>query len=174
MESVSVNVGHRPASPRRTNDHRSSSHNDGNKQSSKKSKLPVVSTIIGVLILIALVVLGVFMFQKSSVATQIDSSKYQAVFFTNGQVYFGKLESLNSDYFKLSDIFYLQSKETDGTNPQKTDNEAPNIQLTKLGNELHGPTDAMIMNKDQIFFFENLKSDGKVSAAIEKYNSTNK
>jgi hypothetical protein len=109
-----------------------------------------------------------------STATAIDTSKYQAVFFTNGQVYFGKLQSFNDQYLKLTDIFYLQAQSTDSTkdaNPQSTSSDQNNVQLIKLGNEVHGPEDQMVISKDQVLFFENLKPDGKVAQSIEKYKA---
>lgn len=133
---------------------------------------------IGAVIIAALVV-GAFLFWpkggSSSVASTIDGSKYQAVFFTNGQVYFGKLEMVNDDYLKLTDIFYLQTEGgtgTDSENPQSADPNA-NVQLIKLGEEVHGPEDAMTIARDQMLFFENLKTDGKVAQTIAQYKQNN-
>jgi hypothetical protein len=128
--------------------------------------------IIGVSALaVVIVVLFSIIWYQSTMGANIDSSKFQAVFFTNGQVYFGKLETLNGNYMKLTDIFYLQTKTTDASgNPQETSTAGTtDVQLIKLGNEIHGPVDEMIISKDQMLFFENLKSDGKVAQSIEKY-----
>ena len=101
---------------------------------------------------------------------QIDSDKYQAVFFTNGQVYFGKLTHVNEEYFKLEDVFYLQTQSEDKDNPQEaTDAEAGDVQLIKLGSELHGPEDEMTINKSQLLFFENITDDGDVAKSIDDY-----
>ena len=135
--------------------------------------------IIGVIVIIILVALGfgiaAFM-PNSKNTTGIDTSKYQAVFFTNGQVYFGKLQSFNDKYMKMTDIYYLQSQSTtaatDSKNPQSTSSEG-NPTLIKLGNEIHGPEDEMIVSKDQLLFFENLKTDGKVAQSIKKYSNPN-
>jgi hypothetical protein len=125
--------------------------------------------------LLLLLLVGWFVY-RSSTAANIDTSRYQAVFFTNGQVYFGKLESLNSGYMKLSDIYYLQAQATakESENPQETSSKSSDVQLIKLGNEVHGPEDEMIISKDQILFFENLKTDGKVSDSIKQYQSQKK
>lgn len=144
----------------------------------QKNKLAIASLVGGV-ILIAIVAIFGWLLYSASVTSQIEDGKFQAVFFTNGQVYFGKLQKLNGDYFKLTDIFYLQaptdSTSTDSKNPQATSSQsASNVQLVKLGSEVHGPEDSMIMNKDQILFFENLKPDGKVATSITKYNSQKK
>jgi hypothetical protein len=105
-------------------------------------------------------------------AVAIDGSKYQAVFFSNGQVYFGKLHASNGDYMKLTDIYYLQSQQAtndkDSNNPQESSTNQNNVQLVKLGDEIHGPEDEMVISKDQVLFYENLKSDGKVAQSIQK------
>jgi len=140
----------------------------------KKKKF--IGLIIGAIVI--LVVLGlVTAFVRNASSSDdvaIDSKKYQAVFFTNGQVYFGKLTSLNQSYLKLTDIFYLQSESTtddDSKNPQNAaSNSQGDVQLIKLGDEVHGPDDEMIISRDQVMFYENLKTDGKVSQSISKYN----
>lgn len=96
----------------------------------------------------------------------LGASKYQAVFLSNNQVYFGKLSSPKSDYPVLRDIFYLQV--TQQLQPGEA-NQANGVQLVKLGNELHGPIDEMKINKDQILFIEDLKPDSQVVKAIEAF-----
>lgn len=141
---------------------------------SKKSKLAWVGLAFLVLALVGTLA---WMLLRGTSVPGVDSSKYQAVFLTNGQVYFGKLKSVNSDYYKLTNIFYLQASGTEQTsdNPQETtQQENSNVQLIKLGNEVHGPEDTMIIGKEQVLFFENLKPDGKVSDTINNYTKTKK
>jgi hypothetical protein len=129
-------------------------------------------------LLVAMALAGLwFLNSRSGVSGTIDSDKYQAVFFTNGQVYFGKLKAMNGDYMRLNNIYYLQAKSTDGkeSNPQEASaQDASNVQLVKLGSEIHGPDDEMVVNKDQILFFENLKKDSNVSTTIANYQSQQK
>lgn len=133
-----------------------------------------------IIIAIALISTGIFLsyltLRNSSTTAHIESGKYQAVFFTNGQVYFGKLSPLSGGYLKLQDIYYLQTKTDDAsTNPQETASDTANdVELIKLGNEIHGPEDEMILNKDQVLFFENLKEDSRVSQSIKTYQTQNK
>lgn len=138
----------------------------------KFGKRKIVAIIVGVLVAIAVIALSGWFLQRSSTAATIDNDKYQAVFFTNGQVYFGKLDQVNAGYFKLTDVFYIQAQEASGNseNPQQTASDSTDIRLIKLGSEVHGPDDEMIISKEQILFFENLKKDGKVSDSIIKYN----
>ncbi len=142
-------------------------HTVKTEKSFKRFVMP--ATVIGVVVLI---IAGWFIWSNTrSSAIAIDSNKYQAVFFTNGQVYFGKLHVSNNDYMKLTDVYYLQTQTadtTDSKNPQETSNDQNNVQLIKLGGEIHGPEDEMIISKDQVLFYENLKPDGKVAQSIEK------
>ncbi len=135
----------------------------------QKIKAKHVGISSGIAIVIAILIFGALFLFKSTTVSTIDSGKYQALFLSNGQVYFGKLSTLNSEYMKLTDIFYLQTKAADATgNPQKTDSSS-DVQLIKLGSEVHGPDDQMIVSKTQVLFFENLKADGTVAKSIDKY-----
>lgn len=150
--------------------------NAASKNKVKKNKQKLIALIVGLVIAVAVVLLSGWFLHRSSTAATIDGSKYQAVFFTNGQVYFGKLSPVNAHYFKLTDVFYIQAQESEtenkeSENPQQTSNQSTDIRLIKLGSEVHGPDDEMIISKDQILFFENLKKDGKVSDSITKYNA---
>lgn len=137
----------------------------------------LVRALAGVIVVVLVALLGWWLVGRTGMPSTIVSDRYQAVFFTNGQVYFGKLATVDSKYLKLTDVFYIQSKATDAEseNPQKTDtNNSNDIQLIKLGSEVHGPDDAMIISRDQVLFFENMKKDGTVSESIAKYKESNK
>jgi len=146
------------------------SHSPQKHTSRKKAPL-----IIGIIVLLALLAAAGWWLMRGNDngAIGIDSNKYQAVFFSNGQVYFGKLHQTKGDYLTLTDVFYLQTEasknDTASKNPQATTDDQGNVQLIKLGNEVHGPEDKMVISKEQILFYENLKSDGKVAQTIEQY-----
>lgn len=104
------------------------------------------------------------------------SSAYQAVFLVNNQVYFGKIANENSQFPVLRDIYYLQVNQpiqpvqtTNGRTPAQAAN--PEINLVKLGGELHGPTDEMKINRDQILLIEDLRADSNLVKAIENYKA---
>lgn len=86
----------------------------------------------------------------------IDPDAYQAVFLMNDQIYFGHLKNISSDYLLLSDVYYVKINE-DGAG-----------QLVKLGaSEPHGPQDKMIINQDQVLFWENMRFDSQVVKTIQ-------
>jgi len=157
--------------PQATPVDRSSYQAKPEKRASKK-KLPF---IIAIILLLALIAGAILWFGGKSSGTAIDTGKYQAVFFTNGQVYFGKLKAMNDDYMSLTNIYYLQTQSEDAAdspNPQETSSDSSNVQLIKLGDEIHGPEDEMILSKDQVLFYENLKPDGKVAQSIEQFKKS--
>lgn len=102
----------------------------------------------------------------------VASEKYQAIFLENGQVYFGKIVSLNSKSINLQNIFYLNSN-NNSTDTTKADTTSNQYTLEKLGCEIHGPYDQMIINRDQVTFWENLKNDGQVVKTIKEWAKQN-
>lgn len=97
---------------------------------------------------------------------QINQDQNQAVFLEGGQVYFGKITEITKDTMKLKDIYYLKTGSVDKTGSPVG---AEDISLVKLGSELHGPEDAMIIERKNVTFWENLKNDGQVSKAIAEF-----
>lgn len=137
------------------------------------NRLKLVTAVLGVVVVVAIVAFGVWALQQASPGAQIEGNKYQAVFLTNGQVYFGKLHTAGASGYTLTDVFYIQAKQdASSTNPQNASPaQSTNLQLIKLGNEVHGPEDKMIIDKAQVLFFENLKKDGKVASTISQYQT---
>lgn len=114
-----------------------------------------------VIIIVAFVVLSVggYLISKKFFSQTVR----QAVFLTNGQVYFGFIENPNRQIVKVTDIYYLKSDEIAQNAKDKK------ISLIKMGSELHGPLNYLSVNRDQILFYEDLKSDSKINSAIDKY-----
>ena len=142
------------------------------------------STVLGVIVILALVGLGAYYvknngtFNPNQIIKDSGSgiSDYSAVFLTNGQVYFGKINADTNEEINLSDIYYLQVNQPiqnsgTSTTTNTNSNDNTNVVLVKLGNELHGPNDRMHINKEQVLFTESLKDDSKVITAINNYQN---
>lgn len=148
-----------------------------------KKKLSLVSLktasvvlVFCIAILIVSVAGLVALGSPKSQAKYVDSTKYQAVFLNGGQVYFGKISTINDEFMQVKDIYYLRVNQTVQPDQQSAgEQQAANndISLVKLGCELHGPQDSMIINQDQIIFWENLKEDGQVAKAVKTYRDQN-
>jgi len=78
---------------------------------------------------------------------------------------------VNSQYLKLTDIYYLQVQKQLQPKTETQEQEQPKVSLIKLGNELHGPQDEMKINRDHVLFYEQLKPDSKVVKAISEYEA---
>jgi hypothetical protein len=135
--------------------------------------------VILALVLLVLIVGGILFRGRLFPAEKTDTTQeqgptsgYQAVFLTNGQVYFGKLSGTTASYATLTDIYYLQvtSPPIQGSQEgQAQPQQQQQLSLVKLGQELHGPVDEMKINRDQILFYEDIKEDGRVMQAIREY-----
>ncbi|HSX48333.1 MAG TPA: hypothetical protein VLF41_02420 [Candidatus Nanoarchaeia archaeon] len=130
--------------------------------------LLIVAVLLGIGTLVSRFIGG------TQTASAVKGKQYQALFLTNGQVYFGHLAQVESGYVKLNDIYYLQVQQQVQPDANKNSNQQPQISLAKLGGELHGPEDVMYVNRDQVLFWENLKNDGKVVKAIQDFQASNK
>lgn len=117
-------------------------------------------TLIIAAAIFLLIALGTIMYLSS----RGDSKTYKAVFLTNGQVYFGKISHRGLRTLNLNNVYYLQVKNT----PTNT-STADDVSLIKLGNELHGPEDSLVVNWEHVLFVEVLRSDSRVVRAIENY-----
>ena len=96
----------------------------------------------------------------------------QALFLTDGQVYFGYASSIKNPIVTLKDIYYLQAATStlqSGGNGSAAAPANQQVNLVKLGSELHGPTDVMMINRNQIKFIEDMKSDSQVNQKITDY-----
>ena len=127
--------------------------------------------LVVVVVVVALAAYLVFMRPTTNSAGA--AGAYQAVFLVNNQVYFGKLANENAQFPVLTDIYYLQVNQAIQpvqTKPgQAASQTNPEINLVKLGGELHGPTDMMKINRDQILLIEDLRADSNLAKAIENY-----
>ena len=129
--------------------------------------------LVVLLIVVSVAVLGWLGVKALGAATadaSVKGKQYQAVFLTNGQVYFGKVSHTDSSYVKLTDIYYLQVQQQVQPKDQNS-SQQPQVSLAKLGGELHGPEDVMYISRQQVLFWENLKNDGKVAKAISDYKA---
>lgn len=98
----------------------------------------------------------------------VPSRSYQAVFLSNDQVYFGKVSGFPWGNKKLQDVYYLRVAE--GLQAQDGRPLSQEIQLVRLGNEIHGPTREMIINAEHILFIEKLRDDSAVVKSIREQN----
>ncbi len=166
--------------PMRTNQEPQQSSHMPEKKSHRRgtgtnwTKLSEVILLFAGTVLVVALLFGIYQGGPSE-DKYVNTSKFQAVFLnggvTNGQVlystYFGHITALNSQFLVLQDVYYITTNSSSSTTNS-------NVQLTKLGcQQLHAPYDLMVINRDQVAFWENLESTGQVATAIANYQKEN-
>ena len=133
----------------------------------KFMRAEVFTVLLGVAFWLVAVALYAGLASPGSESKEINSKEYQAVFLSNGQVYFGKITDLNNKYLVLKSVFYIENN-TSSSDATQTQNS--NYTLRKLGTtELHAPQDKMVVNRDTVTFWENLKDSSQVVTKINEY-----
>ena len=116
--------------------------------------------VLGLVVLAVIVWALVRALQPSDpLAGAIESNRYQAVFLTNGQVYFGRLTAPGGDFYYLRHVYYL-------TAASSAKGQAATPQLKKLTGDLHGPEDEVVINRQQILYVENLNPKGRAAQIL--------
>ncbi|TMB61751.1 MAG: hypothetical protein E6J19_06900 [Chloroflexi bacterium] len=89
-------------------------------------------------------------------------AKYQAVFLTNGQTYFGSYLDRLGPYAKVENAFYISQQ------PTADENQTPESRLIRRGSELHAPVPSVLIPKSAILFVEDLRADSQVAQFMER------
>lgn len=93
----------------------------------------------------------------------LGARRYQAVFLTSGQIYFGHYFDRIGSYARVDDVFYVQQSPQSQANP-----DAPvQSKLIARGNEVHQPLSRILVAKDAILFVEDLKADSPVAQFMD-------
>ena len=128
----------------------------------RKSRLIKLGALMGGLALILAIALVTMLVMKSQPAQAIDTSKYQVVYLTNGQAYFGKLQNTSGDFLVIKSPYIAQSVSADDKTAAATQ-----ATLLKVTSQVYGPEDSIAIKASQVTFWQNLRSDSKVSTAIK-------
>ena len=94
-------------------------------------------------------------------AGAIDESRYQAVILSNDKVYFGQLESVSDDFFRLDSAFFLRETREDA-------DAEPVRALLPVNREIHAPENTMLIRKDEVVLVENLAKDSPILTEIKR------
>lgn len=108
---------------------------------------------------------------SSSQENRLARAKLQAVFLTNGQIYFGALSRHGIGYWRIDRAHYLQtSKVSVAPSPDAQEGAAPQEEtrttLMKAGDDMHRPENTLFIPADNILFWQNLRNDSPVAQTI--------
>jgi len=126
----------------------------------------MVKNIVMLVVGVALGIAGTVLFQMRRADAPKFNTPFQAVLLDTGQVYYGKIEALDSPFPVLRDVFYVQST-TDPSTKQVT-----NV-LIRRGKEWHGP-EFTVLNARHIAMVEPVGPTSKVAALISEAEQKSK
>lgn len=121
--------------------------------------LAVVVLIVAVALIAAAVARATT--STNPLATAVNANEYQAVFLTNGQVFFGRLTVPGGDYYYLRHVYYLSSR-------AGTKSSQGGLTIQKLTNDVHGPEDLVVLSRAQVLYVENLRPNGRAAQILGK------
>lgn len=118
----------------------------------------LIGLLLGVLAWLALL----WIRPEDPFAGAVDTDRWQAVFLSNGQVYFGHLTVASDDFYELREAFYIRES------PPTEEGQPPTREVRALTTEFHQPENWMLIRKEEVLFIENLRPDSDVAEAIER------
>lgn len=131
-----------------------------------RSAVRTVSIVIGaVILLLAGIGIGIAIDRSESgdaLSSQVNSSRYQAVFLTSNEVYFGKLSVPSGNFAYLTDVYRLTSLATH--NPKQPLRRT----LVRLVTDVQSPEDELVINKSSILYVENLNPNGTGAKLLQQ------
>jgi len=127
---------------------------------SRRAVRQVISVVVAVLILFAIAILIITVArslqQPDPLSGAINPNEYQAVFLTNGEVYFGKMSAgPGAQFYFLRHVYFLQTTAKNGKTTSRN--------LVRLTGQIQGPEDFLAINRSQISYVENLKPNGQAA-----------
>lgn len=110
---------------------------------------------------------------RNDIQTQ---SKWQAVFLSNDQVYFGHLTQYGINYWRLDNAHYIKVTKVPvapapqdlkaKTNPQDQQQFENRTSLVKLSNDMHKPENVLYIPKEHILFWQDLQNSSSIAQTL--------
>lgn len=117
----------------------------------------------GKIVLAALILVGTFfLVDWWDFAMPSGGARYQAVFLSNGQTYFGHFIDRLGPYAKIDNAFYIQQI------PSQDEQTPAESKIVRRGTELHQPTAFVLVPKSSILFTEDLRDDSPVAQFMDR------
>lgn len=92
--------------------------------------------------------------------SDIDPNKFQAVFLTNNQAYFGHISEISESSLILEKIYYFKASPGASSSQQ--------VNLVRLRDEIYGPEDVLNLSNNQVSYWQNLRDDSQVVRMISQ------
>ena len=128
-------------------------------------KKPITIAVCLLLFVVALRFLLCMM--SSGAIVGVKKDLYQAVFLTDGTQYVGRLVSLDDTHYKLTNAFYVSASQTPVASDKSSQASGGQVALVKLEAGLLTAENEIIIPKDKVLLYENLKADGQAAKLID-------
>lgn len=125
----------------------------------KALALVTVCLAVAVLILALALVMG----RNAAANPPAFSTSYEAVLLDNGQVYYGKISKLGTEFPEMTDVYYI-------VNEQDTQTKTIKHVLVKRGKELHAPK-VTYLEARHIIMIEPVGPESEVAKLIAQSDS---
>jgi hypothetical protein len=145
------------------------------KKHSKLSSLSLLGVLVPATLLIALAIVTLIIsdnpIKKVAFKNLYNKDSYQVLFLDSGAVYVGKLQEVSEQLVQIKDVYFLDVKK----DALDTTTQNANLSLGKLGCEIYGLDDALIINKAKIISWSDIDtkaaSNSRVLGAINDYKA---
>ena len=148
---------------------------NGKEEHSQKhspQKRGAIKLVVIILVLVlAVTFIGVSLWQDGTFRNVSQTirfkNSYQAVFLSNGQLYFGKITEITNEYIMMDSPHFLQLAQEPG---EQVESEVqPEMKLISIKDEFHKPKDFVMIEKSSVIFIEELRGASQIADAIENF-----
>lgn len=125
--------------------------------------------ILGVGLLVSsFMVLGMFSGCGAKPFSRGAKGAYYSVTLTNNNLFFAKIKGEDDQYLYLTDIHYLQRTPPQPAEGKNEQPGQPGIRLVRQVNDPMGPKDEMVLNREHLLYYQELREDSNVVQGIRK------
>lgn len=132
-------------------------------------------TALAVVVVIVSLVTYLWMQRTNSIPRlrNYNPKVFSTVFLDNQQVYFGRILSETEDTLVLDDVYYLNNsiQQSFQATLAEAATGSAKLSLIQRGDELHGPRNPMVINRDHVLFYEEMKETSEIMDAISANES---
>src|SRR5438105_2734627 len=118
----------------------------------------LIGGAVGGLVWLGLVAFG----GNGAFGGRVDPNRWQAVFLSNGEVYYGHLVEAGDDFYELREAYFVVQA------PAAQKGSPPTQQVRPITQQFQNPEQFMLVSKRFVVKVENLSPDSQVTKAIDR------
>lgn len=111
-------------------------------------------------------ILSLLFFVNPGEQKYVDSSKFQALYLNNQEVYFGKIKTINARFIDLQDVFSTTNPSALKATQSAKSATTTALSIVKPDCNAYGSYDEMIIARGDVRYWQNLRPDSQVVQAI--------